>query len=85
MDDDVLRRGRPTCHVEYDQATALLVGDSLQSLAFETAGAQGFRRAGPATGNAAPAGTRQRLLWHGGGQSIDLESVGKPSTNPNSN
>ena len=35
MDDDVLRRGRPTCHVEYDEATALLVGDSLQSLAFE--------------------------------------------------
>ncbi len=29
MDDDVLRRGRPTCHVEYDEATALLVGDSL--------------------------------------------------------
>ena len=35
MDDDVLRRGRPTCHVEYDEPTALLVGDSLQSLAFE--------------------------------------------------
>src|SRR3954470_14844950 len=35
MDDDVLRRGRPTCHMEYDEATALLVGDSLQSLAFQ--------------------------------------------------
>ena len=35
MDNDVLRRGRPTCHVEYDEATALLVGDSLQSQAFE--------------------------------------------------
>ncbi len=35
MDDDVLRRGKPTCHVEYDEATALLVGDSLQSLAFQ--------------------------------------------------
>ncbi len=35
MDDDVLRRGKPTCHVEYDEATALLVGDALQSLAFE--------------------------------------------------
>ena len=35
MDDDDLRRGRPTCHVEYDEATALLVGDSLQTLAFE--------------------------------------------------
>jgi farnesyl diphosphate synthase len=35
MDDDVLRRGKPTCHVEYDEATALLVGDALQSLAFQ--------------------------------------------------
>jgi farnesyl diphosphate synthase len=35
MDDDVLRRGKPTCHVEYDEATALLVGDALQTLAFE--------------------------------------------------
>ncbi len=34
MDDDVLRRGKPTCHVEFDEATALLVGDALQSLAF---------------------------------------------------
>ena len=34
MDDDVWRRGRPTVHVEYDQPTALLVGGSLQSLAF---------------------------------------------------
>ncbi len=35
MDDDDLRRGKPTCHVAYDEATALLVGDALQSLAFE--------------------------------------------------
>jgi farnesyl diphosphate synthase len=34
MDDDVLRRGKPTCHVEYDEATALLVGDALQAQAF---------------------------------------------------
>ena len=34
MDDDVLRRGRPTCHVAFDEATALLVGDALQTLAF---------------------------------------------------
>ncbi|HST02183.1 MAG TPA: polyprenyl synthetase family protein, partial [Usitatibacter sp.] len=32
MDDDVLRRGKPTCHVEFDEATALLAGDALQSL-----------------------------------------------------
>ena len=35
MDDDVLRRGRPTCHIEFDEATALLAGDALQALAFE--------------------------------------------------
>ena len=35
MDNDSLRRGKPTCHVQYDQATALLVGDALQTLAFD--------------------------------------------------
>src|SRR5271169_6369921 len=35
MDDDNLRRGRPTCHIAYDEATALLVGDALQPLAFQ--------------------------------------------------
>ena len=35
MDDDDLRRGRPTCHRQFDEATAILVGDALQSLAFE--------------------------------------------------
>ena len=36
MDDDDLRRGRPTCHVKYDEATAILAGDALQTLAFQT-------------------------------------------------
>ena len=48
MDDDVLRRGKPTVHVEYDEATALLVGDALQTLAFqllaEHAGSPTIRR-----------------------------------------
>src|SRR5246127_2870847 len=35
MDDDDMRRGRPTCHKAYDEATAVLVGDALQALAFE--------------------------------------------------
>lgn len=35
MDDDILRRGQPTCHVAFDEATAILAGDALQSLAFE--------------------------------------------------
>ena len=36
MDDDDLRRGRPTCHIQFDVATAILAGDALQTLAFET-------------------------------------------------
>ena len=36
MDDDDLRRGRPTCHVKYGEATAILAGDALQTLAFHT-------------------------------------------------
>ncbi|GAB4222270.1 MAG: polyprenyl synthetase family protein [Francisella sp.] len=35
MDDDVLRRGKPTCHIKFNEATAILAGDALQSLAFE--------------------------------------------------
>ena len=38
MDDDVLRRGRPTCHVAFDEATAILAGDGLQALAFAVLG-----------------------------------------------
>lgn len=36
MDDDKLRRGRPTCHIRFDEATAILAGDALQTLAFQT-------------------------------------------------
>lgn len=35
MDDDELRRGRPTCHIRFDEATAILAGDALQTLAFQ--------------------------------------------------
>jgi len=47
MDDDDLRRGRPTCHRAYDEATAILCGDALQALAFQTlaAGMPGAGRA----------------------------------------
>jgi farnesyl diphosphate synthase len=82
MDDDVLRRGRPTCHVEYDEPTALLVGDSLQTLAFELLACEDF-------GNAARQLEMVRLLAHAsgsrgmaGGQAIDLASVGKSLTQP---
>ena len=78
MDDDILRRGKPTCHVEFDEATALLAGDALQALAFELMSAhrltgspqrqlemlQVFSRACGARGMA-------------GGQAIDLANVGR--------
>ena len=35
MDDDALRHGKPTLHLEFDEATAVLAGDSLHALAFE--------------------------------------------------
>ncbi len=81
MDNDDLRRGKPTCHKAYDDATALLVGDSLQTLAFEILG-------NAANTPSLPAEQRLRLvqtLAHAsgsqgmaGGQAIDLASVGKP-------
>lgn len=83
MDDDVLRRGRPTCHVEYDEATALLVGDALQSLAFQLIAE--YRLADDAATQlemvkllAAAAGSRGMA----GGQAIDLEAIGKSLTVP---
>lgn len=76
MDNDELRRGRPTCHKAFGEATALLTGDALQSLAFELLASQPFSP------------QRQlemiKTLAHNvgvwgmaGGQAIDLESVDK--------
>ena len=83
MDDDVLRRGKPTCHVEYDEATALLVGDALQSLAFQLMGE--YRLTDDPTAQlemvkllAAASGSRGMA----GGQAIDLDSVGRKLTVP---
>lgn len=79
MDDDDLRRGRPTCHKAYDEATAILVGDGLQPLAFQLL----------ATDTALPASPAVRLeliallaeasgsLGMAGGQAIDLEVQGR--------
>ncbi|MCD2518182.1 polyprenyl synthetase family protein [Massilia sp. G4R7] len=76
MDDDDLRRGKPTVHVAYDEATALLVGDALQAQAFQTL-------ADIDTLPAARQVTMLRLLAEAagsagmcGGQAIDLDSVG---------
>ena len=72
MDDDVLRRGRPTCHVAFGEATALLAGDALQSLAFEALAA-GTRDAGQLSLLAGAAGAAGMA----GGQAIDLASTGQ--------
>ena len=47
MDDDCLRRGRPTCHIAYDDATAILAGDALLTLAFETLSSKEIRKKVP--------------------------------------
>ena len=83
MDNDILRRGKPTCHVEFDEATALLVGDALQALAFELL----------ALHKLADEPSRQLEMLqifskacgsHGmaGGQAIDLANVGVQITLP---
>jgi geranylgeranyl diphosphate synthase, type II len=48
MDDDCLRRGRPTCHIAFDDATAILAGDALLTLAFETLSSKEIRKQVPA-------------------------------------
>ena len=83
MDNDILRRGKPTCHVEFDEATALLAGDALQALAFELL----------ALHRLADDPARQLEMLqifskacgsHGmaGGQAIDLANVGVQMTLP---
>lgn len=74
MDDDDLRRGKPSCHKQYDDATALLVGDALQSLAFECIAETNAPQALKQVQVLAQA-TGSRGMC--GGQSIDLQSTGK--------
>lgn len=78
MDDDILRRGKPTCHVEFDEATALLTGDSLQTLAFELLAEKRIADAAETQLEmiaqlALASGSRGMA----GGQAFDLDSVGK--------
>ncbi|MEJ2646023.1 MAG: (2E,6E)-farnesyl diphosphate synthase [Gammaproteobacteria bacterium] len=80
MDDDDLRRGKPTCHKVYGEATALLAGDALQALAFYTlahdnpsAAEDAAQRVRMIESLALAAGSRGMA----GGQAIDLDSVGK--------
>jgi farnesyl diphosphate synthase len=79
MDNDVLRRGKPTVHIAFDEATAMLAGDALQAEAFQAIAeapiAAGTRAALMAE-LAAAAGTRGMC----GGQAIDLAAVGSSMT-----
>jgi geranylgeranyl pyrophosphate synthase len=87
MDDDDLRRGRPTCHRAFDEATAILAGDALQALAFDVlAGAIAADRDGISS---AARLEMLRILARStgtggmaGGQAIDLASVGQTLSEP---
>src|SRR3954452_21772215 len=83
MDDDVLRRGKPTCHVEFDEATALLAGDALQSLAFQLMAERRLaddleRQLEMMRLFAVACGSRGMA----GGQAIDLAAVGRAISLP---
>lgn len=79
MDDDDLRRGKPTCHKAYDEATAILVGDALQSLAFEVLSCDAGMVSDPERRLAI---IRELALASGsrgmaGGQAIDIAAEGQ--------
>ncbi len=84
MDDDALRRGRATCHIAFDEATAILAGDALQALAFETLAHDAHlcvtpeQRLKMLTILTKASGSQGMV----GGQAIDLQSVGTQLTLP---
>ncbi len=79
MDDDDLRRGRPTCHKAFDEGTAVLVGDALQALAFELLAGTADSPVAPALRLAQLQALARGIGIHGmaGGQAIDLAAVGR--------
>lgn len=81
MDDDQLRRGRATCHVKFDEATAILAGDALQALAFQTiAGDEQLEaalRIQLISEIARAAGTPEGMV---AGQALDLDAESRPVT-----
>ena len=78
MDDDDLRRGQPTCHIAYDQATALLVGDALQSKAFELLSQPSDLALAQQLRMVQTLAQASGSMGMAGGQAMDLGSVGKP-------
>ncbi|WP_372609605.1 farnesyl diphosphate synthase [Halomonas sp.] len=73
MDDDDLRRGQPTVHRAFDEATAILAGDALQSLAFEVLARAALPRLPALVATLAEAAGRDGMV---GGQALDLAAVG---------
>ena len=81
MDNDVLRRGKPTVHVQFGQAQAMLAGDAMQALAFEVLTPCESEAAMPAALQARLCSLLARSAGHNGmagGQAIDLASIGQP-------
>ncbi len=79
MDNDVLRRGKPTVHVQFGEAMALLAGDALQARAFEVLGAAPLRDSGGACALLAASVGGAGMA---GGQAIDLVHVGRSLAMP---
>ena len=79
MDDDVLRRGRPTCHVVFGEATAILAGDALQALGFTLLARAGGARAGALVSVVGDAVGPAGMV---GGQQEDLDAEGGPVSGP---
>ena len=80
MDDDHLRRGKPTCHIAYDEATAILAGDGLQALAFELLSRDNGLSAGIRLQMVSVLARDSGYLGMVGGQSIDLSNEGQRIT-----
>lgn len=82
MDDDDLRRGQPSCHRKFDEATAILAGDALQALAFEILADDPALSAHPRQQVAIILGLARACGANGmaGGQVLDLASLGKQIT-----
>ena len=79
MDDDALRRGQPTCHVKFGEATALLAGDALQTLGFELLATRPGGEEWAARRALAAAKTARAIGVDGmaGGQALDLAATGR--------
>ncbi len=79
MDDDDLRRGQPTCHKAFDEATAILAGDALQALAYEILAKDDHKELTPQHRIKMLSLLTEASGAHGmaGGQAVDLASVGK--------